>query len=101
MSYDLVLSPDAKADLKEIANWYENCRTGLGRDLVASVSETINKIQNFPEHHEEIVPGFHRKMIRRFPYSVYYQIRERRIEILVICHNHRDPESWRRQLLGK
>ena len=45
------------------------------------------------------VEGFHRMLIRRFPFALYYLIEEGSIDIYAILDWRRDP-SWIRQRLA-
>jgi hypothetical protein len=44
------------------------------------------------------VDGFHRMLIKRFPFALYYLIEEATIDIYAILHCRRDP-SWTAQRL--
>ena len=36
-------------------------------------------------------------VVRRFPYTVYYEIGEREIVILAVFHAKRNPEHWQKR----
>jgi toxin ParE1/3/4 len=98
MITQVVLIPEAEADLAEAAKWYEQRLDGLGRELVICIRETLQPLSSLPDHHEEVIPEIRRKMVKRFPYSIFYRSHENRIEVLGIFHNHRDPKAWERCL---
>lgn len=39
-------------------------------------------------------------MIRRFPYSIYYEYQEGMVTIYGVIHNSRNPQEWRDRLPG-
>ena len=45
MKYDLIIRPEARADLLDAFHWYQNRRDGLGYDFKLCVDEVIAKIQ--------------------------------------------------------
>ena len=45
----LELHPEAKAEFRSAARWYEERRPGLGGEFVAEVSATLDRIGDAPE----------------------------------------------------
>lgn len=56
MDYELIVRPEAKADLLDTFHWYQEQRQGLGHDFKLCVEEVISKIQRNPFVHKEIFP---------------------------------------------
>jgi hypothetical protein len=46
------------------------------------------------------VDGFHRMLIRRFPFALYYLLNESGVDIYAILDCRRDPNLLRRRLGG-
>lgn len=42
--------------------------------------------------------SYRRALVRRFPYSVFYEFAEDAITIHAVFHSARDPEKWRSRL---
>jgi hypothetical protein len=45
----LELHPEARAELRSAALWYDERRPGLGDDLISEVSADLNRISGAPE----------------------------------------------------
>ena len=92
----LVFHPDATAELRAAAAYYERQRPGLGRDLQREVERASNRIQQdpqrFPQHNET---GLRKCFVRRFPYTIFYLELEDQIWIAAVAHQRRRPGYWR------
>lgn len=84
----------ARAELLEARDWYESQRAGLGYKLAASIDATVASIGEHPELYPEVRPGLRRAVLLDFPYSVFYRVKPRTIEILAVFHHRRHPRVW-------
>lgn len=89
------IDPLAVADLREVYEWYEDQRAGLGLEFTRDVNVTIGIIQKMPAAFAEFEPGVRRLRCKRFPYHVYYSIEPTEVAILAVYHDRRDPAKWR------
>ena len=53
--------------------WYEQRRPGLGVDFVAQIQEVFDRISTTPELYVQICRDVRRRVVRCFPYSVFYK----------------------------
>jgi hypothetical protein len=67
MKYDLIVRPEAEAELAEAFNWYERQVAGLGSRLLLSVDAAINSIQRDPLQYPILYKNVRRALTRRFP----------------------------------
>jgi toxin ParE1/3/4 len=95
MSRVFLIRPQAEADLAEAYRWYEGQREGLGADFALCIEETLDKIRRSPEIYPKVYRHLRRAFVRRFPYGVFYVMREETIAILGVLHGSRDPKRWR------
>jgi len=95
LSLLLTLRPRAEADLAEAFRWYEARLPGLGDAFVQSVDACFARIQRHPEAHPEVHPRVRRAPLRRFPYGVFYVVRDDRIDVLAVYHARRRPREFR------
>ena len=98
MKYDLIIRPEARADLLDAFHWYQSRRDGLGYDFKLCVDEVIAKIQRNPLIHKVIKDGIRRSVIRRFPYGVFYVVGNKRIIVLAVLHARQDPAKWKNRI---
>jgi len=88
------LRPRAEADLADAFGWYEERLPGLGLAFLLSVDACFARIQRYPEAWPEAHRRVRRAPLRRFPYGVFYVIREDRIDVLAVYHARRRPRSF-------
>lgn len=90
--------PEAEDELGFAAVYYERRRPGLGVEFVVAVEDAIMKIVERPRAYPRWRSDrpYHRFVLRRFPYSVFYTYStdEDRVDIVAIAHNKRRPGYW-------
>jgi plasmid stabilization system protein ParE len=94
---NVVLRPEAVADLLAARQWYEGQRRGLGGEFLDSVDELLDQIGKSPEIHAAEIKDVRRGKVRKFPYVAYYRILTDRVEVLGVLHGNRDPRSWQKR----
>jgi len=62
--------------------------------FLRSVDACFARIQRHPEAYPEVHPRVHRAPIRRFPYGVFWVIREDRIDVLAVYRARRNPRGF-------
>ncbi len=98
MAADLILAPEAQRDLAEAYDWYEDRRVGLGEEFLSRVDACIRGILRNPKMYSMVHESFHRRLVRRFPYAVFYEFVDGRVTVYCVFHTARDPAKWRRRL---
>ena len=98
MDYELIIRPEAKADLLDAYQWYQEQRQGLGNDFKLCVEEVIFKIQRNPLIHRVIFQNVRRSVTKRFPFGVFYTIEDGKIIVLAVSHARRDPVKWKNRI---
>jgi hypothetical protein len=85
----------AELELYEAVGYYESQVPGLGLGFLSEVKRATRAIQQNPESSPQILKVVHRKLLRRFPYSIMYSIIYNSIYILAIANQKRRPFYWR------
>lgn len=85
----------AEEELHDAAEYYEHVSPRLGAAFLEEVERAIRQVLEFPESTQEVGAGVRRKLIRRFPYSLLYSIREHDLRILAVMNQRRRPFYWR------
>jgi toxin ParE1/3/4 len=92
----LFVVPLALAELHDAASFYtESANAKLGEAFVAEFEWAASLILENPEIGARFRRRWRRFTIRRFPYSVFYQIVGDEIRVLAIAHQRRRPSYWR------
>lgn len=98
MHRKLVFTDDAAGDIAEAYRWYESQRIGLGEDLLLRVEACADRVRRMPTMHEVVHSEFRRALVRKFPYSLFYDFDGESVVVHAVLHNARDPGVWRQRL---
>ena len=73
MPRPLLLEPEAKADLEQAFNWYEDQRAGLGSEFFAEVARLLTTIEQNPQSSRSFGDRPDVRLFTGFllPYSTY------------------------------
>lgn len=94
------LHPEARAEFRAAAIWYDERQPGLGDELIADVKLTLDRIAASPRAYgqwpgaDAVQPLIRRAVLSRFPYVVAYEEDPKRILVLAIAHSRRRPLYW-------
>ena len=77
-------------DLDIAFDWYEKQKRGLGFEFVACIEKSIKNIIRFHDSYKITHSNFHRCVIQRFPFSIFYSIENKVIVIHAIFDNRQD-----------
>lgn len=100
MSRRLIVRDEAEADLTEAALWYDERETGLGLELAIEVRAAIGRAVENPLHHLLLRhrPEVRRVLARRFPYRIFFIVRDDAIVVFAVIHATRHDRHWRGRL---
>jgi len=85
----------AEIELNDASFFFESKREGLGLRFLAAMEAAVTHIQEHPQASQVIISDIRRKVLRRFPYSIFYSIKPDRIRILAVASQKRRPFYWR------
>jgi toxin ParE1/3/4 len=69
----------------------------LGVEFFKEIEEAIAQAAETPFRYAQIHSNIRWVKARRFPYSVFYRVRDNRLVVVAIFHARRDPSIWRRR----
>ena len=87
----LVLSKNANIEIEESKEYYNLQKESLGDEFQRDVKNALNSIVKLPNLYPNITSNIKRCLLHRFPFSIFYAIREGTIIILSVAHQHRKP----------
>ena len=91
----LVVTPPALAELHDAAAFYKlKANVELGLAFVAEFERTANLILDNPLLGAVFRGTRRRYILRRFPFSIIYQITAEELRILAVAHHRRRPGYW-------
>jgi len=94
MKYNLIVRPEAEAELADAYAWYGQQVVGLGDDFLQAVDATINSIRRNPLQYPVVYKDIRRTLTRRFPYQIFFIINDMGIVIIAVFHGMRNPAIW-------
>lgn len=80
--------------MREAAFFYEDCRTGLGREFLDAIELAFTEITQRPGTWRILKGSFRRYLVHHFPYAVIYTIEEEVIYVAAVMHLKRKPDYW-------
>lgn len=86
MSRRLVLRRVAELEVNQAIIWYEERRLGLGREFLDDFSSTLRKIRERPSSFPIEYRDFHKALLDRFPYKIYFRVGESEIRLVAVLH---------------
>jgi plasmid stabilization system protein ParE len=91
---ELIIRPEAEAELGEAFEWYESRVQGLGSEFLLSIDATLAGILRNPLQHALVHKTVRRALLRRFPYEIFFVLGDHHIVILAVLHAKRNPKRW-------
>ena len=89
---EVVVRPEAEAEIAEAYRWYESKVEGLGLEFLRALDASLSTIQRHPSAYAAVHKQMRRAVLRRFPYSVIYLSENDTIIVLACFHASRDPK---------
>ena len=86
--------PKARAEFERSALFYDGKFPGLGLEFATEVQIAVAFAFSHPEAGAPVADGFHRVIVRRFPYSIVYRTQGEQLHIIAVAHQRRHPNYW-------
>lgn len=86
--------PEANAELRIDAQYYESCRRGLGKRFTDAIRSAVEKVKEDPARYPKYELGTQRHVLRRFPYQIIYLHHQDTVIVLAVMHCSREPSYW-------
>jgi plasmid stabilization system protein ParE len=83
--------PAADAELNNAQDWYDQRIVGLGDRFLDAVDTLLPRLADNPRQFPIAYANFHRAMVRRFPYALYFRIEADGVYVVACAHTSRDP----------
>ena len=94
---NVVLLEEASDDLELGRQFYEEKELGIGRYFADSALADLASLRLYAGIHS-VRFGYHRMLLKRFPFAAYYEIVEDTARIVAVLNMRRDPKSIRATL---
>jgi len=94
----IIIQSSALTDLADGFDFYEEKELGLGGYFLDSLYSDIDSLQLYAGIHLIQFGKYHRLLSKRFPYGIYYQVKDNSAIIRAVLDLRRDPQQIRRRL---
>jgi plasmid stabilization system protein ParE len=94
VAYRLKFSGRAVREIGEAFAWYEEQSKGLGSEFELAFELQLKRLEQVPLLYTEVIPGVRRTLLPRFPYGVFYTVKNDLVQVLAVVHNARNPRRW-------
>jgi plasmid stabilization system protein ParE len=91
----ILFEEEAKAELRQSAKYYDHQKPGLGVEFMAEVSAALDYIGRYPLASPVVRGDFRRTRVKRFPFDIIYAVEEKRIVVVAVMHQRRQPDYWK------
>jgi plasmid stabilization system protein ParE len=98
MSYTLRFLPQVETDVRNGRTWYEAKASGLGEEFLRVFYPCAGELTRNPPMYPKVHRDFRRRLLRRFPYAIYFRIEGDRVIVFGLFHCARDPRRLHREL---
>lgn len=98
-NYTLEFHVLAREEVSDAYLYYESQKSGLGdNNFLESLDDIFNLILDnpnlFPKDFEEV----RKALLKKFPFTIYYEVVEEQIFVYSVFHQSRNPEVWQRRV---
>ena len=98
MTYALRFLPEVEEDVIGGYIWYEAKSPGLGEEFLRMFYACVGEIPKNPLLCAKVYSEFRRRLLRRFPYAIYFMIKDDQTVVFGLFHCARDPRTIRMKL---
>lgn len=97
MTRQLIVRPEAEADIADAAVWYDTREPGLGLEFLSEVHSAITRALKNPDGFVRVrrSPTVRRVLTRRFPYRVFFIVRPDAIVVCAVLHAAQHDRIWK------
>ena len=83
----------ARQDLLNGYRFYENQAEGIGEYFIDTLFSDIDSLVISAGVHPLYFNKYHRLLSQRFPYAIYYQVKEDTIRVYAVLDSRQNPEK--------
>lgn len=87
--------PEAEAEMRAAAEFYETRRRGLGVDFIGEVERATQALVAYSRIGHRFSRRLRRVLVQRFPYGLLYRVDREWIFVVAVAHVRRRPGYWR------
>jgi plasmid stabilization system protein ParE len=91
---DIEFHPEASDEFASSRAWYHARSARAAERFEAEVERVLSVIRATPEFYPEYDATTRFAVLRRYPYTVVYEVQQARIYVIAVAHTSREPGYW-------
>lgn len=91
---NVLFHPEAQADYDAALAWYQARSLQAARRFEAEVDRVLGLVASSPEAFPQYDDEHRFAVLRRFPYSVVYQVQPGTVYVIAVAHSSRSAGYW-------
>ncbi len=95
MTYDIKFFPEAYIDIQEAKAYHNERKDKLGEEFFQHVEQAIERLKTNPFLFQRGYRGIRKAPVSKFNYSVFYFTEQKRVIVIAVLFNGRDPQNWK------
>lgn len=97
MDHQIIVYREAEVDIRDAYSYYESCRPGLGHEFLLCVEAGMNAVRRSPSRYRVVHREVRRIIVHRFPFGIYYTVRNNQVVVLAVMHARRSSFVWQQR----
>ncbi len=93
MKKRIIIKPLADQKVGDVFEWYEFRKEGLGFEFLNEWESTLEYISNHPLSCRKIYKDFRQKLIGKFPYLIFFEIKDEAIIVYQVMGALENPKK--------
>ena len=91
---NVLFHPEAQAEYDAALAWYQARSLPAASRFEAEFERVVGLIGTSPELYPSYDDAHRFAVLRRFPYSVVFQVESGQVYVVAVAHSHRSPGYW-------
>ena len=93
--FEVQILPDAEAEIAATYLWYHERNPQAAGSFREEALEFIDELADSAMKWKQDDDGTRRRLLRHFPYTIFYEIDGNTVFVLAVAHQRREPGYWR------
>ncbi len=92
--FPIDLLPDSHRDFDESFDWYGSKSPEVAVRFTNAINEALAEVGREPERFARIDERHRERLVKKFPFRIFYRITNNRVVVVAIAHAKRNPSYW-------
>ncbi len=94
MARRVIVKRKIRREIDDTTGSYSQIGQALGARFHQEIMEILSMLEIYPQMYPEIRPRIRRAIVHGFPYSLFYVIRARTVNVIALFHQAENPKKW-------